>query len=92
MEANRSKTLLLLTLSALFDIDPTGKDGVPTSPMYLAMQAHGVNARDWTSLLLALTAGDAPLCRQKGHTLYLAPAGRELGAKVSAAMAAKKAA
>ena len=92
METNRAKALLLLTLSSLFDIDPTGKDGVPTSPLYLALQSHNLGTRDWSALVSMLTAGDEPLCRQKGHTLYLTAVGRALGGKVSGALAGKKAA
>ena len=87
------KTATLLILSALYDMDPTGEKGMATASVYIAMQEHGVRARDWAWLVLMLTGTkDDPLCRQKGHTLYLTARGRELGRKVSERLAAHKAA
>jgi hypothetical protein len=77
------KALLLLTLMAIFDLDPTGQEGVSAERVQLANAAWGANARDWTVLMSMITAGDQPLCRQKGRTLYILEAGRTMARKVS---------
>ena len=97
MNANRTKLLLMWAVSAMFDIDPTGQEGVPESPVYLALQSHGIGARDWATLISVLTdprvvaGGKEPLCRQKGHTLYLTESGRKMGEAVNKALEELKA-
>lgn len=98
MEAKQLKRLLMWAVSAMHDIDPTGKEGVPETPIFMVLQEKGVGARDWALLLSTLTdprvvaGGKEPICRQKGHTLYLTASGRKMGEAVNKALEELKAA
>jgi|HubBroStandDraft_3_1064219.scaffolds.fasta_scaffold00013_8 hypothetical protein len=93
MDVRKLQMLVAVTLSAMYDTDPTGEEGCPEVGIYMAVQDHLDESRDWSTLLLALTTnapGKAVLVKVKAHTLYLTPRGVEVGKSVSSILDEEK--